>query len=329
MSDRDRDGSQEAFIHDDTPVIVATNAFGMGIDKSNVRYVLHYNMPKNMEAYYQEAGRAGRDGEPGECIILFGAQDVLLQKYMIEETVYSPARKANEYHKLQTMVDYCHTPRCLRQYILEYFGEDDVPGQCGGCGNCCDESDLTDITLDAQKILSCVVRVRERYGAGLVAEILKGAKNKKVLQLHFDKLSTYGLMQEYNLQEIKDLINLLAAEGYLSLTEGGFPVVKLGRRAAAVLKNGEKVWHKTRKKKEVVRDDVLFEALRSLRKEIADREKVPPYVVFADSTLRELSEQCPLNPNDMLKIKGVGEMKLEKFGGEFLRVIHAYKSVSR
>jgi ATP-dependent DNA helicase RecQ len=328
MSDRDRDGSQEAFIHDDTPVVVATNAFGMGIDKSNVRYVLHYNMPKNMEAYYQEAGRAGRDGEPGECIILFGAQDVLLQKYMIEETVYSPARKANEYHKLQTMVDYCHTPRCLRQFILEYFGEDDVSGQCGACGNCCDESDLTDITLDAQKILSCVVRVRERYGAGLVAEILKGAKNKKVLQLRFDKLSTYGLMQEYSLQEIRDLINLLAAEGYLSLTAGGFPVVKLGRRAAAVLKHGEKVWQKTRKKKEAVRDDILFEALRSLRKEIADREKVPPYVVFADSTLRELSEQCPLNPNDMLKIKGVGEIKLEKFGGEFLRVIHAHKSAS-
>lgn len=325
MSDKEREESQEAFIHDKALVMVATNAFGMGIDKSNVRYVLHYNMPKNMEAYYQEAGRAGRDGEPGECIILFGAQDVLLQKFMIGETVYSPHRKKNEYHKLQTIIDYCHTTRCLRQYILEYFGEHEAPAQCDRCGNCSDDCELNDITVEAQKILSCVVRVKGRYGAGLVAEILKGSKNKKVLQLRFDKLSTYGLMNEYTLQGIKDLINMLTAEGYLALTEGEYPVVKLGRKAVAVLKGGEKVWQRRRKKREAREDNILFEKMRLLRKEIAEREGVPPYIVFPDSTLRELCERLPPDRDSMLKVKGVGQIKMQKFGEEFLRVIREHE----
>ncbi len=324
MKDSERAESQEAFIHDDLPVMVATNAFGMGIDKSNVRYVIHYNMTKNMEAYYQEAGRAGRDGEPGECLMLFGAQDILLQKFLIEQTVYSPARKVNEYHKLRTVTDYCHTPRCLRKYILEYFGEEGVPQQCGNCGNCNDDSELIDITIEAQKILSCVVRMKERFGAGMVAEVLKGSKNKKLLQLRFDRLSTYGLMAEYSLQEIKDLINLLGAEGYLYFTEGKFPVVKMGKKASAVLKHNEKVWQKKRRPKEVRRDDNLFELLRKLRKGIADREKIPPYLVFSDGTLREMSERLPVDRHTMLGIKGVGETKLARYGDEFLAVISEY-----
>ncbi len=324
MSAVEREENQEAFIHDDVTVMVATNAFGMGIDKSNVRYVLHYNMPKNMEAYYQEAGRAGRDGEPGECILLFGAQDILLQKFMIGESVYNPRRKANEYCKLQQIAAYCHTSRCLRRYILEYFGEQEVPERCERCGNCSDDGDLIDVTVEAQKILSCVVRVKERYGATIVAEVLKGSKNKRVLQLRFDRLSTYGIMAGYTLQEIKDLINLLAAEDYLALSGGEYPVVKLGRRAAAVLKSGEKVWQRKRKRKAVQVDEGLFEKLRLLRKEIAAREGVPPYLVFADSTLRALSEQLPRDREEMLKVKGVGQYKLEKFGDEFLKLIRDY-----
>ncbi|NLY38354.1 MAG: DNA helicase RecQ [Firmicutes bacterium] len=324
MSAVEREENQEAFIHDDVTVMVATNAFGMGIDKSNVRYVLHYNMPKNMEAYYQEAGRAGRDGEPGECILLFGAQDILLQKFMIGESVYNPRRKANEYCKLQQIAAYCHTSRCLRRYILEYFGEQEVPERCERCGNCSDDGDLIDVTVEAQKILSCVVRVKERYGATIVAEVLKGSKNKRVLQLRFDRLSTYGIMAGYTLQEIKDLINLLAAEDYLALSGGEYPVVKLGRRAAAVLKSGEKVWQRKCKRKAVQVDEGLFEKLRLLRKEIAAREGVPPYLVFADSTLRALSEQLPRDREEMLKVKGVGQYKLEKFGDEFLKLIRDY-----
>ncbi len=324
MKEDERVSSQEAFLRDDLPVMVATNAFGMGIDKSNVRFVIHYNMPKNMEAYYQEAGRAGRDGDPGECILLFGAQDILLQKFLIEQTVYSPHRKNQEFNKLQIMTDYCHTPRCLRKYILDYFGEEDVEGNCGNCGNCRDERELADITLETQMILSCVVRMKESFGTVMVAEVLKGSKNKKVLQFGFDKLSTYGLLKQYTLQETKDLINLLVAEGYLTLTEGKFPVVRLGRKAVPVLKNGEKVWQKMRAKIEKKPDDALFEKLRSLRKEIADRESIPPYIVFADSTLREMSESCPLDNQAMLNIKGVGEQKLQRFGEQFLQVIREH-----
>ncbi|MGI5875783.1 MAG: DNA helicase RecQ [Dethiobacteria bacterium] len=324
MGDQERKESQEAFIHDEALVMVATNAFGMGIDKSNVRYVLHYNMPKNMEAYYQEAGRAGRDGDPGECIILFGAQDVLLQKFMIEETVYSPRRKKNEYYKLQKMIDYCHTIRCLRRYILEYFEEDDLPEKCNRCSNCSDDYEMNDITVEAQKILSCVVRVKGRYGAGLVAEILKGSKNKKVLQFGFDKLSTYGIMNEYTLQEIKDLINLLTAEGYLSLVGIDYPVVKLGQKAVAVLKGNEKVWQRRPKKREAPKSDLLFEKLRRLRKTIAEREGVPPYIIFPDSTLNEFCKWLPPDKDAMLKVKGVGQVKMESFGEEFLQVIREH-----
>lgn len=321
MNAQERKLSQESFIYDRATVMVATNAFGMGIDKSNVRYVLHYNMPKNIEAYYQEAGRAGRDGEPGECILLFGARDVLLQKFLIGETVYAPQRKAHEYEKLQLITDYCHTSGCLRRYILEYFGEQKVPAQCGNCGNCSDDSELVDITLEAQMILSCVVRAKERYGVGMIADILKGSRNKRLLRLGFDGLSTYGLMSSRPLQQIKELINLLAAEGYLALSGGEYPVVKLGPKAAGPIKEGEKVRQRRRKKKAAPAPDQLFEKMRLLRKELAAREGVPPYIIFPDSTLRELTEQLPRDRQSLLCVKGIGQVKAERFGEAFLQLI--------
>lgn len=325
LKDEERTSNQEAFIYDDIKVIVATNAFGMGIDKSNVRYVIHNNMPKNMEAYYQEAGRAGRDGERSECILLFGAQDVILQKYLIEQNLVNEERKAFEYKRLQKMVDYCHTPKCIRKYILEYFGEEDVPESCGNCSVCNDDRELVDITLEAQKIFSCIFRMKERFGGGLVAEVLRGSKNKKIIELGFDKLSTYNIMKEYTIQEIKDIINVLIADDFLMLTEGQFPTVRLKNKAVAVLKQNEKVYQRIRKKKEkAAPDKTLFEALRVLRKEISEREKVPPYIIFADTTLKELSEYMPLSNNDMLKIKGVGETKLKKYGEVFLDRIRKY-----
>lgn len=325
LPDAERKQNQEDFVYDRINVMVATNAFGMGIDKSNVRFVIHYNMPKNIEGYYQEIGRAGRDGEKSECILLFSAQDIITQKYLIEVGTQNPERRINDYKKLQTMIDFVHHNGCLRKYILNYFGEETEYEDCENCSNCLSEGELVDRTVEAQKVLSCIYRMKRDFGVNTIVDVLRGSAQKKILQYRFNELSTYGIMKNYSKKDLAEFINTLISHDFISLKEGEYPTVVFSEKSMDILKGEEKVIFKESVKvQKITEDNELFGVLKGLRKDIASNEGVPPYFIFPDNTLKEMSVRFPSNKEQMFDISGVGQVKYEKYGETFLEIINDY-----
>lgn len=343
LPDEVRKEQQDWYAFDRVQVMVATNAFGMGIDKSNVRYVLHYQMPRNMEGYYQEAGRAGRDGGKAECILLYNGRDVMVHKYLISQSVDTEERRQVELERLQSMIDYCFTEQCLRKYMLEYFGERTKWHTCHNCSSCKGRATLRDMTEEGRAICKAIADTEERYGSSMIASVVCGDRTERILRSGFHRLSVFGILQRLDQKDVKSLIQHLISRGFLDSSGGKYPILSLTSKGYELLQGRghivevrEEVMSASRMSRAkntsrgaqvhgTFQKESLFEALRKCRRQLAEEQRVPPYRILQDTVLIDMSQRQPTTLAELGEVKGIGDVKLQKYGLQFLKVIHEYK----